>query len=191
MPGRERGRLRIGGKKGLGRWCAKSQLMSPPTKWWTNTDGHGSSTKTGFFLLCQVDVPLCMGNCHIQDSCTSPTPHKTTSIGGDEKRMPQENDGKVVTQQPTSKASLGWKNRKLWLRPWMSTGASNEEGWRPQVKWFGYRPQKEHICKAEGRHLYPLMLVDSEPKEECYHSLNWVKAGKANQKYVGGSEMGK
>ena len=25
------------------------------------------------------------------------------------------------------------------------------------------------------------MLVDSEPKEECYHSLNWVMAGKANQ----------
>ena len=24
------------------------------------------------------------------------------------------------------------------------------------------------------------MLVDSEPKEECYHSLNWVMAGKAN-----------
>ena len=30
------------------------------------------------------------------------------------------------------------------------------------------------------------MLADSEPKEECYHSLNWVKAGKAKQKYVGG-----
>ena len=25
------------------------------------------------------------------------------------------------------------------------------------------------------------MLADSEPKEECYHSLNWVMAGKANQ----------
>ena len=33
------------------------------------------------------------------------------------------------------------------------------------------------------------MLVDSEPEEECYHSLNWVMAGKAKQK--GGSEMGK
>ena len=30
------------------------------------------------------------------------------------------------------------------------------------------------------------MLVDSEPIEECYHSLNWVKAGKAKQKYVEG-----
>ena len=34
------------------------------------------------------------------------------------------------------------------------------------------------------------MLVDSEPKEECYHSLNWVTAGKANQ-MKWGSEMGK
>ena len=29
------------------------------------------------------------------------------------------------------------------------------------------------------------MLVDSEPKEECYHSLNWVMPGKAN-KLMGG-----
>ena len=36
-------------------------------------------------------------------------PCKTTSTGGDEKKTPQEKDGKAVTQQPTSKASLGWK----------------------------------------------------------------------------------
>ena len=35
------------------------------------------------------------------------------------------------------------------------------------------------------------MLADSEPKEECYHSLNWVTAGKANKPSEGGSEMGK
>ena len=33
------------------------------------------------------------------------------------------------------------------------------------------------------------MLADTEPKEECYHSLNWVMDGKAKQN--GGSEMGK
>ena len=49
---------------------------------------------------------------------------------------------------------------------------------------------EEYVCKAEGWHLYPLMLVDSEPKEECYHSLNWVMAGKAKPN-GGGSEMGK
>ena len=56
-----------------------------------------------------------------------------TSSGGDEERTPQEKHGKVVTQWPTSKASLGWKNGKLWLGSWMSTGASTEDGWRPQV----------------------------------------------------------
>ena len=30
------------------------------------------------------------------------------------------------------------------------------------------------------------MLADSEPKEECYHSPNWVMAGKANQMKMGG-----
>ena len=36
-----------------------------------------------------------------------PHPCKTTSMGGDEERMPQEKGGKAVTQQPSSKASLG------------------------------------------------------------------------------------
>ena len=141
-------------------------------------------------VASEVGVPLCMGNHHTQDRCTSPTPCKTSSIGGDEMRMPQEKDGKAVTQWPTSKASLGWKNGNLQLRPWTSTGMSTEDGWRPQVKWFGYRPQMEHVHKAEGWHLYPLMLADSEPKEECCHSLNWVKAGMGKQKY-GGREKGK
>ena len=49
-------------------------------------------------IMSEVGVPLCMGNCHTQDRCTSPTPCKATSIGGDDKRMPQEKDGKAVTQ---------------------------------------------------------------------------------------------
>ena len=141
-------------------------------------------------IVSEVGIPLCMGSHRTWDRCTSLTPCKTTFIGGDKKRMPQERDGKAVTWQPTSKASLGWKNGKMWLRLWTSTRPSTEDGGRPQVKWFGCRPWKEHVCKAEGQCLYPLMLADSEPKEECYHSLNWVKAGKAKQKY-GGSEMGK
>ena len=35
----------------------------------------------------------------------------------------------------------------------------------------------------------PLMLMDSGPEKECYHSLNWVTAGKAKQNN-GGSKMG-
>ena len=53
MPGRERGRSKIGGKKRLRRWYDKSQLMFPPMKCQINMDGHESSTKTGFFSLHQ------------------------------------------------------------------------------------------------------------------------------------------
>ena len=182
MPGRERGRLRIGGMKRLGRCHDKSQLMCPL---YEVTNQHRQSwvlhQNRLLLIMSEVGVPLCMGNHHTQDRCTSPTPCKTTSLGGDEERMPQEKHGKAVTQWPTSKASLGWKNGKLWLELWMSTGASTTDGWRPQVKWFGCRPLEEHIHKAEGWCLYPLTLADSEPKEECYHSLNWVTAGKANK----------
>ena len=132
-------------------------------------------------IMSEVGIPLCMGNRHTRDRCTSPTPCKTTSSGGDEKMTPQEQDGKVVTQWPTREASQGWKNGMLWLGLWTSTRASTEDRWRPQVRWFGCRPLEEHIRKAEGQCLYPLMLADSEPKEECYHSPNWVMAGKANQ----------
>ena len=48
-------------------------------------------------IASEVGVPLCMGNHHSWDRCTSPTPCKTTSLGGDEERMPQEKLGKAVT----------------------------------------------------------------------------------------------
>ena len=41
---------------------------------------------------------LVYGNRHTQDRCTSPTPCKTTSLGGDEEMMPQEQNGKAVTR---------------------------------------------------------------------------------------------
>ena len=36
-------------------------------------------------VVSEIGVPLCMGNCHTWDRCTSPTPCKTTSIGGEKK----------------------------------------------------------------------------------------------------------
>ena len=42
--------------------------------------------------------------------------------------MPQESNGSEVTQQPTSKTSLGWIKRKLQLLLWTSAGASSEDG---------------------------------------------------------------
>ena len=150
----------------------------------TNQHGWSQVPYQNWLLLVtsEVSIALCMGSHHTQDRCTSPTPCKTTSVRGDGKRMPQEKVGKAVTQWPTSKASLGWKNWKLQLIPWMSTRTSTEDGWTPQVKWFGCRPWKEHVCKAERWHLYLLILVDRELEEECYHSPNWVTAGKAKQK---------
>ena len=49
-------------------------------------------------IASEVGVPLCMGGHHTWDRCSSPTPCKTTSIGGDETRIPQEKDGKAVTR---------------------------------------------------------------------------------------------
>ena len=101
-------------------------------------------------ITSEVGIPLCIGICHAQDRCTSPTPCKPTSTGGEPKIMPQENIGSAVTQCPASKTSLGWINGKLWLLLWTSTGASTEDGWRPQVMWCGCKHQKEHIHLAEG-----------------------------------------
>ena len=49
-------------------------------------------------ITSEIGIPLCMGSHHTWDRCTSPTPCKTTSVGGEEKRTPQEESGKTVTQ---------------------------------------------------------------------------------------------
>ena len=48
-------------------------------------------------VASEVGIPLCMGNRHTWYRCTSPTPCKTTSLGGDKMMMPQEQDGKANT----------------------------------------------------------------------------------------------
>ena len=101
-------------------------------------------------IASEVGIPLCIGICHAWDRCTSPTPCKPISTGGETEMMLQENIGSVVTQCPASKTSLGWINGKLWLLPWTSTGASTKDGWRPQVMWHGCRHQREHLHLAEG-----------------------------------------
>ena len=64
-------------------------------------------------IMSEVGIPLCIGVCHAQDRCTSPTPCKPTSQGSEDMMMPQESSGWVVTQCPASKTSLGWINGKL------------------------------------------------------------------------------
>ena len=79
-------------------------------------------------IASEIGIPLCMGSHHAWDRCTSPTPCKTTSVRGERKRTSQENNGKVVTQWPTSKASLGWKNGKLCILP-VDIYQSIHQGW--------------------------------------------------------------
>ena len=142
-------------------------------------------------VVSEVGIPLCMGNCHTWGRCTSPTLLKTTSMGGDDDRMPQEKDGKAITQWPTSKASLGWKNGSCSL---------DHEHLPEHPLRMGEDHRKSDLAADLGRNMYvrqrddiynPLMLADSGPEEECCHSLNWVMAGKAKQKHNGGSETGK
>ena len=64
-------------------------------------------------VTSEVGVPLCIGVHHTWDRCTSPTPCKPTSMGGEIEMMPQENIGSAVTQSPASKTSQGWINGKL------------------------------------------------------------------------------
>ena len=64
-------------------------------------------------IASEIGVPLCMGSPHAWDRCTSPTSCKTTSVRGERKRTSQENNGKAVTQWPTSKAFLGVEKQEV------------------------------------------------------------------------------
>ena len=51
---------------------------------------HGKSHilhQNWLLVTSEVGIPLCMGNCHAWDRCTSPTPCKTTSLGDEMKWM--------------------------------------------------------------------------------------------------------
>ena len=112
-------------------WEVVHQIMTDvPSYKVMNQHGRSQVLHQNQLLLIasEIGIPLCMGSHHAWDRCTSPTPCKTTSVRGERKRTSQENNGKAVTWWPTSKASLGWKNGKLWLLLWMSTGASARMG---------------------------------------------------------------
>ena len=95
-------------------------------------DQHGQSCilhqNQLLLVTSDIGVPLCVGVCHAQDRCTSPTPCKPTPKGSEGRMMPQEDSGWVVTQHPANKTSLGWINGKLQLLPWMSNRVSTEDG---------------------------------------------------------------
>ena len=94
-----------GKKKIKDRWEEKTWevvhqiLADVPSYKVTNQYGWSRVLHQNWLLLItsEIGVPLCMGSHHTQDRCTSPSPCKTTSVRGDEKRMPQEKNGKAVT----------------------------------------------------------------------------------------------
>ena len=110
-------------------------------------------------IVSEVGIHLCVGVCHAWERCTSPTPCKPTSEESEDVKIPQENSGQVVTQCLASKTSLGWINRKLQSLPWMSTGASKDDGWRPQVMCSGCGHPPDHVHLAEGMMLLPIDAI--------------------------------
>ena len=126
---RERGKIKDRGEEDT--WEVVHQITTDiPSYEVTNQRGKSCVLHQNWLLLIasEVGVPLCLGIHHAWDRCTSPTPWKTTSNGGETKMTPQENNGKAVTNQPTRKAYLGWINGKLQLLPWISTRASTKNG---------------------------------------------------------------
>ena len=85
-------------KKRLGRWCFKLQLMSPLTSEEPMQKVTSPPLKPTSFHCIRDWHSLVYGSHHTWDKCISPTPHKTTSVRGGKKRMPQEESGKAVTQ---------------------------------------------------------------------------------------------
>ena len=82
-------------------WEVVHQIMADvPSYEVMNQHGWSWVLHQNWLLLIasEVGIPLCMGSHHTWDRCTSPTPCKTTSVRGDEKRMPQEKNGKAVTR---------------------------------------------------------------------------------------------
>ena len=78
-------------------WQVVHQIMADvPSNKVINQHGWSQVLHQNWPLLIvsEVGVPLCMGNHHTQDRCTSPTPNKTTSVRGDGKRIPKEKNGK-------------------------------------------------------------------------------------------------
>ena len=139
-----------GKRKIKDRWeedtCEVVHQIAMDTPSYKVTDQHRRShilhQNQLLLITSEIGVPLCIGICLALDRCTSPTSCKATSTGGETRMMPQKSSGSTVTQCPTSKASLWWINRKLWLLLWTSTGASTEDGWRPRVMWCGCRHWK-------------------------------------------------
>ena len=145
------------------------------------TEQHGRSCILHWnhllLIASEVGLSLCVGICHAWDRCTSPTSCKPTSMEGEVGMTLQESSGSALTQCPTSKASLGWMNGKLWLLLWTSTGASTEDGWRPQVTWHGHKWQKDHVAFGWGNDIITCkyhQIVDLKTDVTTHGTGSWL-----------------
>ena len=80
-------------------WEVSQQITADvPSDEVMNQHGHKSSTKTGFFSSHQRLVFPCVWQPSYMGQVYQSRPCKTTSLGGDEERTPQEKHGKAVTR---------------------------------------------------------------------------------------------
>ena len=96
-----KGKMKIKDRWDEETWEVSQQIVADvPSYEVTNQHRWSRGLHQNWLLLItsEVGIPLCMGNHHTWDRCTSTTPCKITSLGGDGKRTPQEKDGKVVTE---------------------------------------------------------------------------------------------
>ena len=139
-----KGKRKIKDRWGEETWEVSWQITTDvPSYEVTNQHGRSRVLHWNQLLLIasEVGIPLCMGNRHTRYRCTSPTPCKTTSLGGDEVMMPQEQNGKAHTQWPTRRASQGWKNGKLQLGSW-----SIHRGWVKTTGKVIWLPNSRGTC---------------------------------------------
>ena len=117
------------------------------------TDQHGQSHVLHYnwllLIASETGVPLC-GCLPSMQQMYQPQPSQANSQGSDSETMPQEDSGLAINQHQARKTSLGWINRKPWLLPWASAGASTEDGWRLLVMCSGSGCLQDHMCLAGG-----------------------------------------
>ena len=128
---------------------------------------HAWSERPAWKFTCptsQLAPPHCIRSWHsLVHGCLpsmgqmyQPHPSQAYSRGSDSKTVPQEDNGLAITQCQARKTSLGWINGKLQLLPWMSAGASTEDGWRFQAMCSGHgclpwqNGWQAHMCLVEG-----------------------------------------
>ena len=162
-------------------WGGMSDCNRHPLLWsdgptWTVTHPPLILHCNQLLLVASVTgIPLHVGIHQAWDWCTSPTPVNPTPKGRGSKIMLWVDSGLATTQCQTSQTSLGWINGKLWLLPWMSTGASTEDRWRLQVmcSWSGCL--EDHIHLAEGVDASSLLMPLGSRLNDCHdYSQNWV-----------------